>query len=52
MQVCISLQTDNHASTPSLSFYWPDAFLAAQSKAIAVVFVLVNVATATVVIIK
>jgi len=21
MQVCISLQTDNHASTPSLSFF-------------------------------
>jgi len=25
MQVCISLQTDNHASTPPLSFYRPDA---------------------------
>jgi len=25
MQVCTSLQTDNHASTPSLSFYRPDA---------------------------
>ena len=24
MQVCTSLQTDNHASTPSLSFYRPD----------------------------
>jgi len=27
MQVCISLQTDNHTSTPPLSFYRPDAFL-------------------------
>jgi len=27
MQVCTSLQTDNHASTPPLSFYRPDAFL-------------------------
>jgi len=26
-QVCISHQTDNHASTPLLSFYGPDAFL-------------------------
>ena len=25
MQVCISLQTDNHTSTPLLSFYRPDA---------------------------
>ena len=25
MQVCTSLETDNHASTPSLSFYRPDA---------------------------
>ena len=25
MQVCTSLQTDNHASTPPLSFYRPDA---------------------------
>jgi len=25
MQVCTLLQTDNHASTPSLSFYRPDA---------------------------
>jgi len=25
MQVCTSLQTDNHASTPPLSFYNPDA---------------------------
>ena len=30
MQVCISLQTDNHASTPPLSFYRPDALPAAQ----------------------
>jgi len=27
MQVCISLQTDNHASTPPLVFYRPNAFL-------------------------
>jgi len=27
MQVCTSLQTDNHASTPPLSFYKPDALL-------------------------
>jgi len=27
MQVCTSLQTDNHASTPSLSFSRPAAFL-------------------------
>jgi len=26
MQVCISLQTENYASTPPLSFYRPDAF--------------------------
>jgi len=25
MQVCISLQTDNHAGTPPISFYRPDA---------------------------
>ena len=30
MQVCISLQTDNHASTPPLGFYRPDALPAAQ----------------------
>jgi len=32
MQVCTSLQTDNHASTPPLStvFYRPDALPAAQ----------------------
>jgi len=30
MQVCTSLQTDNHASTPPLSFNRPDALLAAQ----------------------
>ena len=36
MQVCTSLQTDNHASTPRsqpLSFYWPDALPAAQPTA-------------------
>ena len=33
MQVCISLQTDNHASTPTLVFYRPDALPAAQPTA-------------------
>ena len=33
MQLCTSLQTDNHASTPPLSFYRPDALLAAQPTA-------------------
>jgi len=33
MQVCILLQTDNHTSTPLLSFYRPDALPAAQSTA-------------------
>jgi len=32
-QVCTSLQTDNHASTPPLSFYRPDALSAAQPTA-------------------
>ena len=32
-QVCTSLQTDNHASTPPLSFYRPDALPAAQPTA-------------------
>jgi len=30
MQVCTSLQTDNHASTTPLSFYRPDALPATQ----------------------
>ena len=30
MQVCTSLQTDNHASTPPLFFYRPDALPASQ----------------------
>jgi len=30
MQVCTSLQTDNYASTPPLSFYGADALPAAQ----------------------
>jgi len=30
MQICTTLQTNNHASTPPLSFYRPDALLAAQ----------------------
>jgi len=33
MQVCTSLQTDNHASTPPLSVYRPDALPAAQPTA-------------------
>ena len=33
MQVCTSLQTDNHASTPPLSSYRPDALPAAQPMA-------------------
>jgi len=33
MQVCTSIQTDNHASTPPLSFYRPDALTAAQPTA-------------------
>ena len=33
MQVCISLQTDSHASTTPLSFYSPDALPAAQPTA-------------------
>jgi len=30
VQVCILLQADNHASTPQLSFYRPDALPATQ----------------------
>jgi len=33
MQVCTSLQTDNHASTPPLSFYRPDALPVSQPTA-------------------
>jgi len=33
MQVCTLLQTDNHTSTPPLSFYRPDALHAAQPTA-------------------
>jgi len=33
MQVCTSLQADNHASTPSISFYRPDALPATQPTA-------------------
>jgi len=34
MQVCTSLQTDNHASTPPLQFFYrPDALPAAQPTA-------------------
>jgi len=33
MQVCTSLQTDNHASTSPLSFYRPDALPASQPTA-------------------
>jgi len=31
--ICTSFQTDNHTSTPSLSFYGPDALPAAQPTA-------------------
>jgi len=33
MQVCTSLQTDNHANTPPLVFYRPDALSATQPTA-------------------
>jgi len=33
MQACTSLQTDNHANTPPLVFYRPDALPAAQPTA-------------------
>jgi len=33
MQVCTSLQTDNHASTPPLGFYRPDSLPVAQPTA-------------------
>jgi len=33
MQLCTSLQTDNHASTPPLFFYRPDALPVAQPTA-------------------
>ena len=33
MQVCTSLQADNHASNPPLCFYRPDALPAAQPTA-------------------
>jgi len=33
MQVCTSLQTDNHASTRSINFYRPDALPANQPSA-------------------
>ena len=33
MQVCTLLQTDNHANTPPLSFYRPDALPAPQPTA-------------------
>ena len=33
VQVCTSLQTNNHASIPPLSFYRPDALPAAQPTA-------------------
>jgi len=32
--ICTSLQTDNHASTSSLSFYRPDALPATQPNSI------------------
>jgi len=33
MKVCNSLQTENHASTPPISFYRPDDLSAAQPTA-------------------
>jgi len=33
IQVCTMLQTDNHASTSTLSFYWPDVLPATQPTA-------------------
>jgi len=33
MQVCTSLQTDNHANTPTTVFYRPDALSAAKPTA-------------------
>jgi len=33
MQICTSLQTNNHASTPPLSFYRPDALPVTQPTA-------------------
>jgi len=33
MQICTSLQTDNHASIPPLSFYRPDAHPATKPTA-------------------
>jgi len=33
MQICTSLQTNNHVSTPPLSFYRPDALPATQQTA-------------------
>ena len=34
MQICTLLQTDNHASTPPLVFYRPDAFPAAPTNSV------------------
>jgi len=34
MQVCTSLQTDNHVSTPPLSFYRPDALPATPTNSV------------------
>jgi len=46
MQVCTSLQTDNHTSIPPVCFYRPDALPAAQPTAskhsIILAFILVN----------
>jgi len=43
--VCTSIQTDNHASTPPLSFYRPDALPVAQPtssvKALKALFVII-----------
>ena len=42
MQVCTSIQTDNQASTPPLSFYRPDALPAAQPTALKAIANVIN----------
>jgi len=41
MQVCTLHQTDNHASTPPLSFYRPDALPAAQPIASIIIIIII-----------
>jgi len=56
MQVCTSLQTDNHASTPPLSFYRQDALPVAQPtssvKALKALFVVVIIIIIIIIIFK